>query len=203
MSKENRIKLDKVSDRHHKFKDLRIAIIAPRDDRSELLITAVQNTRAEVKHIWPPPELIPSDYDVVYCSMLDNLPARLEGLPGIPKFALILIIPSTGYLDYPMLEHCAPHGTIHLPVTEQAVISSLIVARSLYSYEQRLRKRIHQLDENLVSLRNIERAKIVLMKQMDVTEDKAYLFMRKQAMEQRVTIGSIASNIIDAQELFS
>ena len=41
------------------------------------------------------------------------------------------------------------------------------------------------------------------MKQMDVNEDKAYLFMRKQAMEQRVTIGSIASNIVDAQELFS
>ena len=88
-------------------------------------------------------------------------------------------------------------------MTEHAVISSLIVARSLYSYEQRLRKRIQQLDENLVSLRNIERAKIVLMKQMGVTEDKAYLHMRKQAMEQRVTIGSIASNIVDAQELLS
>ena len=155
INKRNKVNINKSSIAGNKFKDLRIAIITPRDDRSEQLIYAVQNTRAEVKHIWPPPQYIPSDYDVVYCSMLENLPARLEGLPGIPKFALILIVSSTDYLDYQMLEHCAPHGTIHLPVTEQAVISSLIVARSLYSYEQRLRKRIQQLDENLVSLRNI------------------------------------------------
>ena len=102
-----------------------------------------------------------------------------------------------------MLENCAPHGTIHLPVTEQAVVSSLVVARSHFLYENRLRKRIQQLDDNLISVRNIERAKILLMERMSLSENEAYQHMRRQAMERRITIGSIASAIVDAQELFS
>ena len=138
-----------------------------------------------------------------HSSLVDNLPTRLECLPGLPQFALIIIVSSVSSVDLKVLENCAPHGAIHLPVTQQAVLSSLVVARSHFLYEQRLRKRIQQLDDNLISVRNIERAKIVLMERMNLTEDKAYQHMRRQAMERRVTIGSIASAIVDAQELFS
>jgi len=188
---------------YHKFSELRIAVITQRDERSDQLIQELQKTRAEVKNIWPPPEFIPSDYDIVYADLMDNLPSRLEGLPGLPQFSLIIIIGSTNKVDLRMLENCAPHGTIHLPVTEQAVLSSLVVARSHYLYENRLRKRIQQLDDNLISVRNIERAKILLMERMSLNEDEAYQHMRRQAMEKRVTIGSIAAAIVDAQELFS
>ncbi len=188
---------------HYKFSDLRIAVIANPDERSEQLIRELQRIRAEVKHIWPPPEFIPSDYDVVYTDLMENLPSRLEGLPGLPQFSLIVIISSVNSIDLKMLENCAPHGTIHLPVTEQAVLSSLVVARSHFLYENRLRKRIQQLDDNLISVRNIERAKILLMERNDFTEEEAYQHMRRQAMDKRITIGSVASAIVDAQELFS
>ncbi len=188
---------------HYKFSDLRIAVITNPDDRSEPLIRELQKTRAEVKHIWPPPEFVPSDYDVVYTDLMENLPSRLESLPGLPQFSLIIIISASNHVDLKMLENCAPHGTIHLPVTEQAVLSSLVVARSHFLYENRLRKRIQQLDDNLISVRNIERAKILLMERKGFTEEDAYQHMRRQAMDKRVTVGSIASAIVDAQELFS
>ena len=188
---------------HYKFSDLRIAVIINLDHRSEQLIRELQKTRAEVKHIWPPPEFIPSDYDVVYTDLMENLPSRLESLPGLPQFSLIIIVSATTRVDLKMLENCAPHGTIHLPVTEQAVLSSLAVARSHFLYENRLRKRIQQLDDNLISVRNIERAKILLMERKGFTEEEAYQHMRRQAMDKRVTVGSIASAIVDAQELFS
>lgn len=188
---------------HYKFSELRIAVITNRDDRSDQLIRELQKTRAEVKHIWPSPEYIPSEYDIVYADLMENLPSRLESLPGLPQFSLIIIISSTKKVDLKILENCAPHGTIHLPVTEHAVLSSLVVARSHYLYENRLRKRIQQLDENLISVRNIERAKILLMERKSLTEDESYQHMRRQAMERRVTIGSIASAIVDAEELFS
>jgi len=192
----------KISD-HYKFGELRVAVITNLDERSEKLIRELQKTRAEVKHIWPPPEFIPSDYDVVYTDLMENLPSRLESLPGLPQFSLIVIISTTNTVDLKMLENCAPHGTIHLPVSEQAVLSSLVVARSHFLYESRLRKRIQQLDDNLISVRNIERAKILLMERMSLNEEDAYQHMRRQAMDKRVTIGSIASAIVDAQELFS
>ena len=192
----------KVAD-HYRFCDLRIAVITNLDTRSEQLIRELQKTRAEVRHIWPSPEFIPSDYDVVYTDLMENLPSRLESLPGLPQFSLIIIISASNHVDLKMLENCAPHGTIHLPVSEQAVLSSLVVARSHFLYENRLRKRIQQLDDNLISVRNIERAKILLMERKGFTEEQAYQHIRRQAMDKRVTIGSVASAIIDAQELFS
>ena len=101
------------------------------------------------------------------------------------------------------LENCVAHAAVHLPVTEQAVISSLVVARSHFLYEQRLRKRIDQLDDNLSSVRNIERAKVVLMQKMDLNEAEAYVHLRKQAMDRRITVSDLASAIIDAQDVFT
>lgn len=192
----------KFSD-HFKFSELRIAVITERNDRSEQLIQELQKTRADVQHIWPSPQYIPSDYDIVYADLMENLPSRLESLPGLPQFSLIIIVSNSHPIDLKTLENCAPHGTIHLPVTEQAVLSSLVVARGHFLYENRLRKRIQQLDDNLISVRNIERAKILLMGRMNLTEEEAYQHMRRQAMERRVTISVIASTIVDAQELFS
>ena len=60
---------------HYKFKELRIAVITQRDDRGDQLIRELQKTRAEVQHIWPPPQYIPSDYDIVYSDLMDNLPS--------------------------------------------------------------------------------------------------------------------------------
>lgn len=184
------------------YKDLRIAVMTMRNEQSEQLIRELQRTRAEVQHIWPIPERIPSDYDIVYCDMVANLPSRLDGLPGMPKFALVIVLSNATQVDPKTLENCVAHATIHLPVTEQAVISSLVVARSHFLYEQRLRKRINQLDENLLSVRNIERAKVILMEKMNLNEEEAYLQLRRQAMERRITISALASAIIDAQDVF-
>jgi AmiR/NasT family two-component response regulator len=191
------------ADNNYKFSDLKIAVITERNSQSESLIWELQKTRATVQHIWPCPNYIPSDYDIVFSNLVENLPSRLDSLPGLPQFSLVIIIPLNSHIDLRSLEKCAPHGTIHLPACEQAVLSVVAVAQSLFLYENRLRKRIQQLDENLISVRNIERAKILLMQRMNFSEDQAYKHMQRQAMERRVTISSIARVIVDAQELFS
>lgn len=189
-------------DDQYPYKDLRIAVLTLRDDRGEQLIRELQRTRAEVGHIWPMPERIPSDYDVVYCNMIDDLPSRMDALPGVSKFALVVVLSNTTRLDLRTLENCVPHAVIHLPVTQQAVLSSLVVSRSHFLYEQRLRKRISQLDENLLAVRNIERAKVVLMEKLGLSEAEAYVQLRRQAMERRISVSALASAIIDAQDVF-
>lgn len=184
------------------FKDLRIAVITSRNDQGDQLIRELQRTRAEVQHIWPVPERIPSDYDVIYCDLVSDLPSRLDGMPGVPRFALVVVLANATMVDPKTLENCVAHAVIQLPVTRQAVISSLVVARSHFLYEQRLRKRINQLDENLLAARNIERAKIVLMEKMGLDEEEAYAQLRRQAMERRITVSALASAIIDAQDVF-
>lgn len=184
------------------YRDLRIAVITSRDDQGDQLIRELQRTRAEVQHIWPMPDRIPSDYDLVYCDMVADLPSRLDGLPGMPKFALVVVLSNATQVDPKTLENCVAHAVVQMPVTNQAVISSLVVARSHFLYEQRLRKRISQLDENLLAARNIERAKMILMEKMGLNEEEAYAQLRRQAMERRITVSALASAIIDAQDVF-
>ncbi len=75
------------------------------------------------------------------------------------------------------------------------------MARNLFRYECRLRRRIDKLDENLRTMRSVERAKRILMGSRGLTEEEAYNYLRKQAMDRRASIGALATAIVDSQEL--
>ena len=61
--------------------------------------------------------------------------------------------------------------------------------------------RIDKLDETLRSFRSVERAKNILMEKRDLDEEEAYHFMRRQAMNQRISIGVVAAAIIDSHDI--
>lgn len=187
----------------HKFSDLRIGVVCDRDREGERLIRLLQRTRASVTGIWPAPEQIPVDFDCVYSVLLPDLPQRLPWLPGMASAALTVILPQAGSVDLKLLRNCAPHSVIHLPASDNAVEVSLMMARDHFSYERRLNARIEKLDDNLRTMRAVERAKAILMKQRGISEDEAYHFLRLQAMSKRVSIGALSTAIIDSQELLS
>ena len=184
-----------------KFHDLSVAVIAKRDDHGENLIREIQKTRAKVQHIWPMPEEIPTDFDIVFCELVDDLPSRFKGVPGSAHVTFIVVIPANGYMNHKVLENSVPHAVIHLPCRTEEVLSSMIVARSHYQYERRLRQRVEKLDDNLRSMKTIERAKVIMMQSKNLNEEEAYKQLRLRAMQRRVSIGSLASSIVDSQEL--
>jgi len=161
----------------------------------------LQRTRARVQHIWPIPVLIPTTFDVLYCDLVDDLPQRLPWLPGKPDAALVVIAAATQSLDLKLLYNCAPHAVVHQPVTAQAVLASLLLGRCNFLYERRLRSRVDKLDDNLRTMRSVERAKSILMQSRSLSEEEAYHYLRCHAMERRVTIGALANVIVDSQEL--
>lgn len=183
------------------FAELDIGVLARRDEPVDHLIREVQRTRARVRHIWPMPDQIPVDYDLVFCELCPDLPKRLPWLPGVPSAALILVLPAGVPLDLGILHICAPHAVVHLPVTPDAVLSALAMARSHFLYERRLRSRIEKLDDNLRTMRSVERAKAILIETKKLSEQDAYHFLRRTAMERRVSIGVLAAMIVDSQEL--
>jgi len=184
-----------------KFHDLSIAVIVKRDDHGEGLIREVQKTRAKVQHIWPMPEEIPTDFDIVFCELVEDLPARFIGALGHAQVTFVVVIPAHGYMNQKVLENSVPHAVIHLPCRSEEVLSSMIVGRSHYQYERRLRQRIEKLDENLRSMKTIERAKVIVMQNKNLNEEEAYKQLRLRAMQRRVTIGALASSIVDSQDL--
>ena len=127
-----------------KFHNLSIAVIAKRDDHGEVLIREIQKTRAQVQHIWPVPEDIPTEFDIVFCELVEDLPSRFKGMPDSAQVTLIVVIPASGTMNRKALENSVPHAVIHLPCRAEEVLSAMIVALSHYQYTRRLRQRIEK-----------------------------------------------------------
>lgn len=189
------------SSHSQKFSRLDIAVIGRRSEHGTELIRTLQKTRARVRHIWPMPDEIPVEYDVVFCELVDDLPRRIKGEPGNSPTAIIVVVPANATIDPKLLENCTPHGIVHMPCTPQAVLNNLSMGRSNFLYERRLRQRIEKLDENLRSMKTIEQAKVIMMQRNNIGEEEAYRQLRLKAMYRRVTIGSLASAIVDSQDI--
>lgn len=182
--------------------DIDIVVVTGRDAGGETLIRALQRTRNRVRQIWPCPDLLPADTDVIFCDLLQDLPTRLPWLPGEPKAALVVLLPAgDAVLDLDLLRKSSPEAVLHRPFTDAAALASLLLARSRFAYERRLRGRLEKLDATLRSMRSVERAKTILINARKLSEEDAYLFLRRQAMERRVSVGAIAAAIVDAGEL--
>jgi AmiR/NasT family two-component response regulator len=180
---------------------LEIVAAIRRDDENEVLIRELLRTRSTIRRLWPLPPRLPEDADVIFCELQSDLPQALPWVPGQPTAALVAILPPAQAPDLTLLRNCAPHAVLHHPFSANTVLASLMLARSQFLYERRLRTRIDKLDETLRAFRSVERAKAILMQTRKLGEDEAYHFIRRQAMNRRVSINAVASAIIDSQEV--
>lgn len=186
-----------------RIQQLSLVVVGERDHLTEPLIRALQKQRADVRHLWPAPSQYPTSYEVVFSVLLPDLPMRLPWLPGAPGSALVIVLPAAGSVDLRVLRNCAPHAVLHLPASEAAADVAVAMARDRFGYEERLNARIDKLDENLRTMRTVERAKVILMTGRGLSEESAYQFLRKQAMAKRVSIGRLSEALIDSEELLS
>lgn len=182
---------------------LDIVVAARRDEDGEQMIRDLQRTRARIRHLWPVPERLPEDTDVLFCDLAPGLPDRIPWVPGEPKAALVAVIPRSPPPDLALLANAAPDAVLHKPFAPNAVVTSLLIARNQFRYGQRLRGRIEKLDETLRTMRSVERAKAIIMSTRGLREDEAYHFLRRQAMARRVPISAVAAAIVDSHEIFS
>jgi len=183
------------------FAGLNAVIVAPLDDQTNLLLRELQRFRMCVRQVWPMPESVPGDADVVYCEYSPDLARRLPWIPGDARSALVVIVPQSETVRAEALTHATPNAVLARPFTTNAVLCSLVLARSQFGYERRLRSKIEKLDENLRSMRTVERAKAILMATRQMPETEAYRFIRQQAMDRRVSASVVAAVIVDSFEL--
>ena len=181
--------------------DLSAVVVAPVDDQIGMLLRELQRFRMRVRQVWPMPESVPADADVVYCEYSPDLARRLPWIPGDARSALVVILPVTEAIHADALCNATPNATLPRPFTPNAVLSSLVLARSQFGYERRLRSKIEKLDDNLRSMRTVERAKAILMATRQMPETEAYGFIRRQAMDRRVSASAVAAAIVDSFEL--
>jgi response regulator NasT len=79
----------------------------------------------------------------------------------------------------------------------------LDVAYARFQFEQQLRSELAETRNKLAERKVVERAKGLLMQQLQVTEDEAYRRLRKLAMEKNIRIADAAQRIIDISAALS
>ena len=185
----------------HEGESSSVLVAAARDAQVDLLLRELRRTVSHIVHVYPVNGRIPAEHDVV---LADFSPALLDMLPWVPgeaTAALIVLLPESGPSSLLKLRDCCPDAVLHRPFQPAAVQTALMLARSQFQFIRRLRSRITRLDENIRAIRDIERAKTIIMNSRQLGEDEAYAFLRNQAMERRTTIASLASHLLDSHQL--
>jgi AmiR/NasT family two-component response regulator len=183
----------------HETSSLEILLAVPADPEGDALARELLRMRASVRRLWPLPPQLPAQCDVMFCELAPELTQCLPWIPGQPTAALVAVTSALRPPPLKLLRDCVPHAVLHRPFTATTVLTSIAVARAQFLYEQRLRTRIDKLDETLRAFRSVERAKQYLMDERHFGEEEAYHFMRRQAMNRRISIGAVAAAIIDSQ----
>lgn len=180
---------------------LSVAVMLADEGEAGQLVRDLQRTRAQVRRHDLSDE-VPEQADILFCQLTADLPRRLPWLPGAPPMALVVVLPGAGGpLPLQVLRNCAPHGVLQLPCSEVLAEAVLHMAHEQFLYAGRMQRRIEKLDDNLRTIRNVERAKAILISSRRLSEEEAYGFLRRKAMERRISIGALASLIVDSEDL--
>jgi AmiR/NasT family two-component response regulator len=179
------------------IRGLSVLVCCAPDNSVDDCIRELQRNRVDVRHMWPIPQRLSDGMDILICDYLPNLTQALPWTPGEPGAALVVVLPQNGHYDDDEVAALTPQAVVQRPMQPTLLRTSTVVAWSQFRYEQRLRARVARLDENMRTIRDIERAKTILMTDKRFDEDGAYKYLRDLAMERRISVAALASDIVE------
>ncbi len=183
------------------FRKLEFLVVIPFDEDGNNITRELRGLGGIVKQLWPAPVPLPTEGEILICELVPDIAEFTSWLPGNSPLPFILHVPRNQEVDFKEIRNSAPHGLLYSPVTETSIATTILLARDQFNYERRLRFRINKLDDNLRSMRSVEKAKAILMEARNIGESEAYRVLRQTAMERRITLGTIAKAIVDSHEL--
>ena len=143
--------------------------------------------------------LLESKYDIVIINapLPDDFGTRLALCICENSGAGVLLLVKAEH--YPDINgRVSPFGVLVLPkpATSQAVSQSLQLLCGTRERLRRMEQKTASIEEKMEEIRIINRAKMLLMEQLKMTEKEAHRFIEKQAMDRCVTRITIAQSIL-------
>ena len=143
--------------------------------------------------------LLESKYDIVIINapLPDDFGTRLAiNICDNSGTAVLLFVKAEHYPD--INGRVSPFGVLALPkpTTSQAVSQSLQLLCGTRERLRRMEQKTASIEEKMEEIRIINRAKLLLMEQLKMTEKEAHRFIEKQAMDRCATRITIAQSIL-------
>lgn len=135
-----------------------------------------------------------------------NLP-RIDGISVIEKVNKVAPIPCiiiTGYRDEEQIGRASLAGVyayLHKPVDEYELQAAIKIVMGRSGEYNAVKEEKDRALQSLSDRKHIERAKGILMRQMQVGEMEAYRMLQKKSRDNNLKLAEMAQRIIDAYEL--
>jgi response regulator NasT len=128
----------------------------------------------------------------------------IEAAERITQARPIPIILLTAYSEAQLVERAAQaHISAYLmkPVSEEDLLPAITLALTRFKQFQALRQEVADLREALEARKLIERAKGILMRRLNLTEDEAFRRLQRQSQEGNRKLAQVAEAIVVADQM--
>lgn len=139
------------------------------------------------------PDLVLMD---VKMPLLDGLKASKILAEENSPCSVVLITAYSGKEFIDQAKDAGVMGYIVKPIDEKSLIATIEVAIAKGDQFRKIQEKVVKTEEQLKSRKAIEKAKGILMRKYDLTEENAYNKIRKLSMDKRCAMGDIANAII-------
>jgi AmiR/NasT family two-component response regulator len=135
------------------------------------------------------------------------LDVKMPGLDGLEAARLILderpipVVIVSAYTERALVERAAEIGVfgyLAKPFREEDLLPAIATARARFSELSALREEVETLADALAARKAIERAKGILMQKDSLTEEAAFVRLRKASQTSGRPMRAIAEAVIDA-----
>jgi AmiR/NasT family two-component response regulator len=203
MSKKRRARNTPVSELIRNLRSLRILLLHPKDREAEDLLEHLNRIGCHVQTQWPPPKEVPPGIDVVFLALRQVVEDKIEFQWNAdePPAVLIAIVDYENPIIVEKVLQMKAQAVIGLPLRPFGVLANVLLSVTNHKREKRLLAYNDRLRSKLKAKNDIDKAKAILIQAHEISEARAYEFIREQAMNKRTTIESIASSIINASDL--
>ncbi|MCI6584388.1 MAG: response regulator [Mobiluncus porci] len=135
--------------------------------------------------------------------VMDIKMPRLDGISAaekIMKEAPCAIVMLTAFSDKELIERAKDAGTMAYlvkPFAAKDLLPAVEVALSRHQEMLSLEDSIADLQDRLVTRKQVDRAKGLLMEKMDLAEPEAFRWIQKTSMDRRLSMREVAEAVID------
>ena len=188
------------SDPLRELRGTSVMVMHPPDADGYMIMRELQRVHCEAQLAWPAPAAPPAGTDAAFVLIEPRqVSSAWFWTDAPPACATVALLEPAGAAR--AVAACTLHAALIKPFTREAILTSLLLALNNFRYEKRLQTKISRLDETLRALRKVEQAKLILMRQRTIGENEAYEYLRRQAMNKRVTVAAVATAIVEANSL--
>lgn len=186
------------------IRKFRVLLLQPESSEGQELCQHLNRIGCCVQMMWPPPATIPQDTDVVLVFLRPIVEGHitLHWDADCPPAVLIAIVDYENPLVVEKALRLRAQAVIGLPLRTLGILANVLLSVNNHRRERRLRRHTERLTAKLKAIRDIDKAKAILMSINKMSEEEAYEAIRSQAMNKRTTIEAMATAIIHAGDIF-